>query len=158
MPKEIELLEAAIISDLMLEPDLAERLPHPHDYAGMKGGDDEADDDERPYTITVSAEDHGDWKGAPGAGIKLVGVKIEVTQNVGADPSTVGPKHLADLAEKVSDRMPATHLSDRSRHQAFCSARLAVYMIMAAEAEPRGDEDLTRTRTIARSFVCAQIG
>jgi len=158
MPKEVDLVEAAVIADLMLEPDLAERLPQPHDHPGMKGGDDDEDEDERPITITVSAQARGDWKGAPGTGIKLVAVRVEIAQNVGADPSTAGPKKLGDLADKVSDRMPATHIAEHSRHQAFCGPRLAVYMILAGEAEPRDDEDLTRTRSITREFVCAQIG
>jgi hypothetical protein len=153
-----DLVEQAVIADYLLEPDLAERLPHPHDHPGMKGGDDEPDDDERPVTITVSSEDRGDWKGAPGTGIKLVTVTTEIAQNAGADPLTVGPKKLSNLAEKASDRMPATHLAELSRHQAFCNTRLQVFMILNSETEQRDDTDLTRTRRVIRDFVCIQLG
>jgi hypothetical protein len=147
-----DLVEQAIVADLMLDAEIAAFLPRPHDYDKMKGGDDSGTE-EVPYSITVTAEDRGDFGNAPAAGIKLVGVQIEVERNIAAE----NVKSLAAIAGRIGDRLPATQEESKSRHAAFSNNRLKVFGIMASETEKRSDIDLTRTRTIAREFVCAQI-
>jgi hypothetical protein len=105
-------------------------------------------------TIVVSAEDRGDLDGATGAGIKILGLEIELTQNVGIDPDT---DVLSNIAEKIADRLPATHLADYSRHMAFCTSELKVFGIQSSESERTTEIDLDRQRVITREFVCAQI-
>lgn len=151
----VDLVEAAVIADLKIDSQIATHFPHEHDSAEMKGGDDldRPEVPERDYAITVSAEDRGDFKGAPGSGMKLVGVTVSIQKNVG-DGDT---KFLPRLASRISDRLPATQIADQSRHQAFCTTRLHIWGIMASESERRTDVDLTRERVIAREFICAQI-
>jgi len=149
----VDLVEAAIIADLQLDSLLALYV-RGHDFAGMKGGDDPSDPtiDERLYTITVSAEDRGTFNGY--AGISIVAVTIEIQRNL-ADQD---PNGLSKLASLIDCRLPATQLADQSRHQAFSNNRLKVFGIMPiTETETRSDQDLTRERTIARQFLCAQI-
>jgi hypothetical protein len=148
------LLEASIIADLNLDPQIAIWNPAPHDGPGAKGGGGEVGNDDQLILIVVSASDRGDFEGASGAGIKTVGVEIELTQNVGIDPDT---SVLSTIAEKIADRLPATHLADFSRNNAFSSTRLKVFRIDSSETERMIDLDLNRQRIIAREFLCAQI-
>jgi hypothetical protein len=157
----VDLVEASVIADLQLDAEIARCFPKEHDSPEMKGQDDPdhrqsdspAEFVERDYSITVTAEDRGDYKGAPGAGIKIVGVSIEIQKNVGDGDN----KFLPRLCSRISDRLPATQMEDKSRHQAFCNSRLLVYGIMSNEVERRNDVDLTRERVINREFLCAQI-
>jgi hypothetical protein len=144
------LVENAVIADLMLDPAIAVWNPLRHDEPGAKGGDP----DDRVLIIVISAEDRGDIDGVSGAGVKIVGLEIELTQNIGINPDT---SVLSAVQEKIEDRLPATHLADYSRHLAFSTARLKVYGIQANETERTQDLDLTRQRIITRIFVCAQL-
>jgi hypothetical protein len=151
-----DLAEAAVIADLNLDSAIARWAPTPHDGVNAKGAGtgDPGDGDDQALLIVVTAEDRGDWGGAPGAGIKLVGIQIELQQNVGLNPDTT---LLSGIAEKISDRLPATHLADFSRHLAFCTSRFKVFRIESVEPERISDVDLSRERIIAREFICAQV-
>jgi hypothetical protein len=145
----VDLVEAAIITDLALDSQLAPYL-RGHDDAGMKGGDDEPGTDELLYNITVSAEDRGQFNYP---GIQLIGVTIDVQRNLEA-PDRGG---LGKLCSRIGTRLPATQLADQSRHQAFCNSRLKVHGIMGTETEKRYDQDLSRERSIVREFICSQL-
>lgn len=151
-----DLLEDSIIADLLLDPAIALWNPEPHDGPNAKGGEgDPGDGDDQALIIVVSAEDRGDFSGAPGAGVKTLGIEIELTQNVGINPDTT---LVSTIAEKIADRLPATHLSDFSRHLAFCTKRLKVFRIESSETERVIDIDLVRQRIVTREFLCAQVG
>jgi hypothetical protein len=151
-----DLVEDSIIADLVLDAAIAVWNPEPHDGPNAKGGEgDPGEGDDQVLLIVVSAEDRGDFGGVSGAGVKLIGVEIELTQNVGINPDT---SIISGIAEKIADRLPATHLSDFSRHLAFCNKRLKVFRIESSETEATADIDLVRQRIIAREFLCAQIG
>lgn len=147
-----DLLENAIIADLTKDPAIALWNPQPHDAANAEG--DFANDDQL-VLIVVSAENRGDFDGISGAGVKIIGIEIELTQNVGIDPDT---SVLSNVAEKIEDRLPATHLSDFSRHLAFSTSRVKVFRIEGSELNRTTDIDLNRQRIVARQFLCAQIG
>jgi len=152
----IDLVEDSIIADLMLDAAIAVWNPEPHDGPNAKGGEgDPGDGDDQVLLIIVSAEDRGDFGGVSGAGVKSVGIEVELTQNVGINPDT---SILSGIAEKIADRMPATHLLDFSRHLAFCNKRLKVFRIESSETEAIADIDLVRQRIVAREFLCAQVG
>ena len=152
----IDLVEDSIIADLLLDAAIAVWNPEPHDGPNAKGGEgDPGDGDDQALLIVVSAEDRGDFSGATGAGVKTIGIEIELTQNVGINPDTT---LVSQVAEKIADRLPATHLSDFSRHLAFCTKRLKVFRIESSETEKTEDIDLVRQRIVAREFLCAQIG
>jgi hypothetical protein len=148
-----DLLEDAIIADLNLDPAIGMWNPEPHDGPNAKGGN--FGEDDQILLIVVSAEDRGDFDGASGAGLKIVGIEVELTQNVGVEPDTT---LVSNIAEKIADRLPATHIFDNSRHLAFSTKRLKVYGIMAAETERTEDIDLVRQRIVTREFLCAQVG
>jgi hypothetical protein len=151
-----DLVEDSIIADLNLDPAIAVWNPEPHDGPNAKAGLSElSEGDDQLVLVVVSAEDRGDFDGASGAGIRVVGVEIELTQNVGINPDT---SVVSGVAEKIADRLPATHLSDFSRHLAFCTNRLKVFRIESSETERTEDIDLVRQRIIAREFLCAQVG
>jgi len=151
-----DLVETAVIADLNLDPQLARWNPQPHDNPNGKGTQgDPGQNDDQLLLIIVSATDRGDFDGVTGAGIKIVGVEIELVQNVGINADTI---ILSQAAEKIADRLPATHLIDYSRHQAFSSNKLKVFRIEASENERAEDIDLVRQRVIAREFLCAQVG
>jgi hypothetical protein len=147
------LVEDSVIADLMLDPAIAVWNPLSHDEPGAKGGDPGTIDD-RILIIVVSAEDRGDFDGVSGAGVKIVGLEIELTQNVGINPDT---SVLSGVQEKIEDRLPATHLADYSRHLAFSTGKLKVFRIESSETERTEDLDLTRQRIVTRIFVCAQL-
>jgi hypothetical protein len=147
------LVEDAVIADLMLDPAIAVWNPLSHDEPGAKGGN-LGENDDRVLIIAVSAEDRGDIVGASGAGIKTIGLEIELTQNIGINPDTTV---LSGVHEKIEDRLPATHLADYSRHLAFSTSRLKVYGIESSEIERTQDLDLTRQRVVTRILVCAQV-
>jgi hypothetical protein len=149
-----DLVENSIIADLNLDPTIATWNPTPHAGPNAKGGGSQVGDDDQLLLIVVSAEDRGDFPGAPGAGIKTIGVEIELTQNVGIDPDTTV---LSTIAEKIAARLPATHLSDFSRASVFSTNRLKVFRIDSGETERTIDIDLVRQRIVAREFLCAQI-
>jgi len=152
----IDLVEDSIIADLLLDASIAVWNPEPHDGPNAKGGEgDPGDGDDQALLIVVSAEDRGDFSGATGAGVKTIGIEIELTQNVGINPDTT---LVSQVAEKIADRLPATHLSDFSRHLAFCNKRLKVFRIESSETEKTEDIDLVRQRIVCREFLCAQIG
>jgi hypothetical protein len=147
------LVENAVLADLELDPKIAVWNPLGHDEPGAKGGEF-GENDDRILLIVVSAENRGDFDGVSGAGLKIVAVEIELTQNVGINSDTTV---LSDVHEKIEDRLPATHIFDNSRHLAFSSSRLKVYGIMAAETERTEDIDQTRQRIVTRQFLCAQV-
>jgi hypothetical protein len=147
------LVEDAVIADLVRDPAIAVWNPETHDWAGDKGGEF-GENDDRILLIVVSAEDRGDFDGVTGAGIKIIGLEIELTQNVGINADT---SVLSSVHEKIEDRLPATHLADYSRHQAFSTQRLKVFRIEASETERTEDLDLTRQRIVTRQFLCAQV-
>jgi hypothetical protein len=147
------LVENAVIADLMLDPAIAIWNPLSHDEPGAKGGN-LGENDDRVLIIVISAEDRGDFDGVSGAGVKIVGLEIELTQNIGINPDTTV---LSAVQEKIEDRLPATHIFDYSRHLAFSTARLKVYGINSSETERTQDLDLTRQRIVTRIFVCAQL-
>lgn len=156
MAELTDIVEDSIIADLNLDPAIAVWNPEPHDGPNAKGGEgDPGDGDDQLLIIVVSAEDRGDFAGAGGAGIKTIGIEIELTQNVGINPDT---SVISAIAEKIADRLPATHLLDFSRHLAFCTKRLKVFRIEASETEKTIDIDLVRQRIVAREFICGQIG
>lgn len=148
----VDLVEAAVIADLQLDSEIAPYIRE-RDSQELKGGDDVEDPaiDEQLFTVTVAAEDRGDFENYPG--ISIVGVNIEIQRNFAEED----PQGLAKLAARIAARLPATHLADQSRHQAFCNSRLHVMGIMATETEKRSDQNLSRERTVARQFVCTQI-
>jgi hypothetical protein len=151
-----DLVEDSIIADLILDSAIALWNPEPHDGPNAKGGEgDPGDGDDQALLIVVSAQDRGDFSGAPGAGVKTIGIEIELTQNVGINPDTT---LVSQVAEKIADRLPATHLLDFSRHLAFCTKRLKVFRIESSETERTEDIDLVRQRIITREFLCAQVG
>jgi hypothetical protein len=147
------LVEDAVLADLSQDPAIGMWNPQGHDDPGAKGGDFGENDDQL-LIIIVSTEDRGDFDGVSGAGIKIVGLEIELTQNVGINPDT---SVLSAIQEKIEDRLPATHLSDYSRHLAFSTQKLKVYGIMAPEIERTQDIDLARQRIVTREFLCAQV-
>jgi hypothetical protein len=147
------LVENAVIADLELDPKIAVWNPLGHDEPDAKGGGF-GENDDRILLIVVSAEDRGDFDGVTGAGIKIIGLEIELTQNVGINADT---SVLSSVHEKIEDRLPATHLADYSRHQAFSTQRLKVFRIEASETERTEELDLTRQRIVTRQFLCAQV-
>jgi hypothetical protein len=147
------LVEDAVIADLMLDPAIGIWNPQGHDNPNAKGGE-LGENDDQLLLIVVSTEDRGDFDGASGAGIKIVGLEIELTQNVGINPDT---SVLSTIQEKIEDRLPATHFADYSRHLAFSTQKLKVYGIMAPEIERTQDIDLARQRIVTRQFLCAQV-
>jgi hypothetical protein len=147
------LVENAVIADLMLDPGIALWNPLSHDDPNAKGGEF-GENDDRILLIVVSALDRGDFDGVSGAGIKIVAIEIELTQNVGINPDTTA---LDLVHEKIEDRLPATHLSDYSRASAFSTSRLKVFGILSSENERIEELDLTRQRIVTREFLCAQI-
>jgi hypothetical protein len=150
-----DLVEDSIIADLNLDPAIAVWNPEPHDGPNAKGGEgDPGDGDDQVLLIVVSATDRGDFDGAAGIGVKIVGIEIELTQNVGMNPDTT---IISGIAEKIADRLPATHLADFSRHQAFCTSKLKVFRIDSSEVERTEDIDLVRQRIVTREFLCAQV-
>jgi hypothetical protein len=147
-------LEEAIIADLIKDPAIALWNPEPHDGPNAKGGNGEFVNDDQLLLIVVSAENRGDLAGTTGAGIKLINVEIELTQNVGIEPDTTV---LSNVAEKIGDRLLATHLVDFSRHLAFSTNRIKVLGILADETDRTTDIDLNRQRMVSRQFVCLQM-
>jgi hypothetical protein len=147
------LIENAVLADLLLDPGIAVWNPVTHDWASGKGGN-LGENEDRVLLIVVSAIDRGDFDGVSGAGLKIIGLEIELTQNVGINADT---SVLSSVQEKIEDRLPATHISDNSRHQAFCTQRVKVYGILASEPERREDLDLTRQAIVTREFLCAQV-
>jgi hypothetical protein len=147
------LVEDAVIADLMLDPAIGMWNPLSHDNPSPKGGD-LGENDDQLLIIVVSTDDRGDFDGVSGAGIKIVGLEIELTQNVGINPDT---SVLSAIHEKIEDRLPATHLADYSRHLAFSTSKLKVFGINSSEIERTQDIDLVRQRIVTREFLCAQV-
>lgn len=157
-----QLVELAVITDLEENETLRALTPKHRDHDGRLGGDDNAETDEARITIAVSAIDQGEFH--QGSGIRKILVQIELRSNALAEDATAA--ELDSLAEIVTDRVqPSSTFPGHSPREGssariesyFSNANLKVFGIQAASPEPREMEDLIRVRTIARTFICAQL-
>jgi hypothetical protein len=152
----IDLVEQSVVSDLLQDSLLASYNPRKRDDAFLIEGD--ATSDPPPYTITVTAEDRGDHRQIPGAGLKLIGLEVEITCNLLAAQNTT---LMGELAGRVDDRLPAFSIDTPEAEDVLnrlSNYRVKVAQINADTVEKGFHRDLARTRVITREFVCLRTG
>ncbi len=155
----IDLVDEKIVADFRTVPLLAQYEPRKRDSAEDKEGEDE--DNPLPYSVTIASEDRGDFKQAPGMGIKLIGLEITIEYNLGSETDRAARTALlVQLAEAVGNRLPTTLYDTQEARDVLnrlSTSKLRVFLIASDESEKRTDLDLTRTRIITRELICAQI-
>src|SRR6266536_1488484 len=106
----IDLVEQAVVADFLTDALLSQYNPEKHD-------DPDVQPEDKPYAFAVTAEDRGDYPALPGAGLKIVGVEIQIDYNMGADDERgIRADSLSKVAERAGDRLaPTTYDTDTSR-------------------------------------------
>jgi hypothetical protein len=148
-----DLVEQAILADFLNDDLLSRYAPVVHD--------DSSPPNQQPYAFSITANDRGDFQGAPGTGIKMIALQIEIQYNLGVEaerePRT---DELAKIAERIGDRLPSiSHDLQQARDvlQRLSSAQIKVFLISADETETRTNLVLTRSRIVTRELICARI-
>jgi hypothetical protein len=163
----IKLLETSIIADLVLDSIIAPYAPKRREQAGRVGGDDPGPgeappaEDPNPVTISVSAEDQGEFYA--GSGIKKMQVTVEARANLKADGIT---EAIFDtLCEKIEDRLPTQVRTPAFQErqaglapldQRLSNSSMKVYGCISG-AVGRGERGFIRVRKIVRTIIAAQL-
>lgn len=150
-------VEDSVIADLNKDNVLRGLNIRAHDYPKSKAGDDAPLAEEQKSTLTVTADDQGEFHF--GTGIHKIRVTVEIRANGAADQFS--GTLLDDLDSRVNLRLQVSsptldaNGNQIGRENAFSNSGLKVFGIQA-DPGTRTNQQLERIRTIGRVFVACQ--